>query len=77
MPDTTLKSNHSGGEPYDIHLEAVPEDDDEDSGLMFEVNQNGETMVDVFETDPTAIREFRDLVVEQCDKAIEHIRGGN
>lgn len=76
MPSASLKPNNTKDEEFfDFDLEAVPAEDDVAAGLALTVQHGDDDSVDVWETDAESIRAFRDLVVQECDKALSLIEG--
>lgn len=72
MPTVSMKPNSTNALEYiDIDLEAVEEDDEEEVGLALQVRNEGNEVVDIFETSAESIRAFRQLVITECDKALE------
>lgn len=58
-------NNHSGGEPVEVYFSA-----EEDNGafLALSVTVGDDEVADAILTDPTAVKEFRDRVVQECDE---------
>jgi hypothetical protein len=73
MPSINMKPNLlSPEEDVNADVEAVPADDEIPTALVVTFTI-GAAEVSVAEEDADVIREFRDLVVQECDKAIRLI----
>jgi hypothetical protein len=68
MPGINLTPNGGDDDYIHFHIEAAPEDDEEEAGLIITVEGS-----DIFERDVDSIEEFRDMVVKECDDAIKQI----
>lgn len=77
MPSVNLRPNRVDSEDFvEVSVEFEPADDEqEEAGLSLVVKHEEEGEVNAWETDADAIREFRDLVVQECDKALAALGG--
>lgn len=68
--NVNLTNNSTSEEYVSVDIEASPAEDDQPAGLGIDVNDNQGKRVSIFETEASAIREFRDAVVAECDRAL-------
>lgn len=69
--NVNLTNNVASDEYVSVDIEASPAEEDQPAGLSIDVDDNQGKEVSIWETDPSAIREFRDAVVAECDRALE------
>lgn len=73
MPNINMKPNSTTSDEYvGVDIEANPKDEDGPAALYLSLTHD-EDEVEILETEADAIRELRDAVVAECDKAIRFI----
>lgn len=75
MPSINMTNNRESVDYVSVDIEASPAEDDEPAGLALTIDDNDGTEISIWETQADAIRELRDKVVAECDKALAELEG--